>query len=137
MADIRGMTAVSAKADVSYDIRIPESDGDYIYDLSDNSMNPANFPFFRVGKGVERCYRESREGADADRSGGRSEASERGYRRASAVFSRHAGGSGSDRHRSRYRVSVWCADPAAGQRSYIRDRKSRLPTSSCIFIGMT
>ena len=45
VADIEGMTAVSAKADVSYDIRMPESDGDYIYDLSDNGMNPANFPF--------------------------------------------------------------------------------------------
>lgn len=45
VADIEGMAAVSAKADVSYDIRIPENDGDYIYDLSDNGMNPANFPF--------------------------------------------------------------------------------------------
>ena len=45
VADIEGMAAVSAKADVSYDIRIPENDGDYIYDLSDNGMNPANFRF--------------------------------------------------------------------------------------------
>ncbi len=45
VADIEGMAAVSAKADVSYDIRIPENDGDYIYDLSDNGMNPVNFPF--------------------------------------------------------------------------------------------
>ena len=104
VADIEGMAAVSAKADVSYDIRIPEKDGDYIYDLSDNGMNPANFPFSvwaRVSRDV--IANRERELMQIAPAGG-----VKLLREAIAEhlqsFSRHAGGPGSDGHRGRHRV---------------------------------
>lgn len=45
VANIKGINNHVAKTDVSYDIQVPTDDNTILYDLTNNGINPNNFPF--------------------------------------------------------------------------------------------
>lgn len=61
VADIMKDIYTAPQANISFDINVPQEDSNVIYDLSDNGINPDNFPFSVWAKVSRRVMSEKKE----------------------------------------------------------------------------
>lgn len=61
VAELAVAAAPQVKADVSYDIQLPEIDKGYSHDISSNSVNPDNFPFSVWARAMRHVMAEEKE----------------------------------------------------------------------------